>query len=125
MVFHAMENSRGAFIGQVLPRNGTNATRNVRFLIANQRDVPDIAITEDGDLYTLRGLDRETRQNYSITVIAETTRGLGIFQVSSQINIFLNFLLSLCRIIVFSLGLIAKHKYSKDLNFENLIYQNI
>lgn len=90
MVFHAKENIPGAFIGQVLPRNGTNTTRNVRFLIANQRDVSDIAITEDGDLYTVRGLDREMRQNYSITVIAETTRGLGIFQVSLKINITLS-----------------------------------
>ncbi|KAK0161476.1 hypothetical protein PV327_009943 [Microctonus hyperodae] len=86
MVFHAKENIPGAFIGQVLPRNGTNTTRNVRFLIANQRDVSDIAITEDGDLYTVRGLDREMRQNYSITVIAETTRGLGIFQVTIVVD---------------------------------------
>ncbi|XP_008554394.1 cadherin-89D isoform X3 [Microplitis demolitor] len=84
LVYHVKENMPSAFIGQVLPRNTTrNVTRSlVRFLIANQRDVPDIAITEDGDLYTVRGLDREIKQNYSITVIAETTRGLGIFQVT-------------------------------------------
>lgn len=83
LVYHVKENMGNAYIGQVLPRNSTlNVTRNIRFLIANQRDVPDIAITEDGDLYTVRGLDREIKQNYSITVIAETTRGLGIFQVN-------------------------------------------
>ncbi|XP_063981837.1 cadherin-89D isoform X2 [Diachasmimorpha longicaudata] len=86
LLFHVNENQAGAFIGQVLPRNNTKTASNVRFLIANQRDVPDIAITEDGDLYTVRGLDRETRQNYSITVIAETTRGLGIFQVTVVID---------------------------------------
>ncbi|XP_011302069.1 cadherin-89D [Fopius arisanus] len=86
LLFHVRENQAGAFIGQVLPRNNTRTTSNVRFLIANQRDVPDIAITEDGDLYTVRGLDRETRQNYSITVIAETTRGLGIFQVTVVVD---------------------------------------
>lgn len=82
LVFHTKENSQDAFIGQVLPRNVTNAMKNIRFLIANQRDVPDIKITEDGELYTVGGLDREMRENYSITVIAETTRGLRVFQVS-------------------------------------------
>ncbi|XP_057327714.1 cadherin-89D isoform X4 [Microplitis mediator] len=88
LVYHVKENMPSAFIGQVLPRNTTrNVTRSlVRFLIANQRDVPDIAITEDGDLYTVRGLDREIKENYSITVIAETTRGLGIFQVTIVVD---------------------------------------
>ncbi|CAD6233777.1 GSCOCG00007273001-RA-CDS [Cotesia congregata] len=87
LVYHVKENMGNAYIGQVLSRNSTlNVTRNIRFLIANQRDVPDIAITEDGDLYTVRGLDREIKQNYSITVIAETTRGLGIFQVTIVVD---------------------------------------
>ncbi|XP_015602110.1 cadherin-89D isoform X2 [Cephus cinctus] len=82
LIFHVKENVPGAFIGQVLPHNATNTTRNIHFIIANQQDVPDIAITEDGVLYTPRGLDREERQNYSITVIAESLRGVGIFQVT-------------------------------------------
>ncbi|XP_044003046.1 cadherin-89D isoform X2 [Aphidius gifuensis] len=86
LVFHTKENSQDAFIGQVLPRNVTNATKNIRFLIANQRDVPDIKITEDGELYTVGGLDREMRENYSITVIAETTRGLRVFQVTVVVD---------------------------------------
>lgn len=86
MLFHVRENAVGALIGQVVPRNGTDATRNIHFLIANQRDVPDIAISEDGALHTLRGLDRESRQNYSVTVIAETARDLGVFQVSFSIS---------------------------------------
>ncbi|XP_012259272.2 cadherin-89D isoform X2 [Athalia rosae] len=82
LVFHVKENLPGAFIGQILPRNGTNSTRNIRFLIANQQDVPDIAVTADGTLYTPKGLDREFRENYSITVVADNVRGVGIFQVT-------------------------------------------
>ncbi|XP_076758983.1 cadherin 89D [Xylocopa sonorina] len=83
LVFHAKENVPGAYIGQVLPQNSTGAsTAGTRFFIVNQQDVPDISITEDGALYAPRGLDREARQNYSITVIAESQRGVGVFQVS-------------------------------------------
>lgn len=78
----------GAYIGQVLPQNGTgSATTGTRFFIVNQQDVPDISITEDGALYAPHGLDRETKQNYSITVIAESQRGVGVFQVSSLLVI--------------------------------------
>lgn len=82
LVFHAKENVPGTYIGQVLPQNGTGAATTTRFFIVNQQDVPDISITEDGALYAPRGLDREARQNYSITVIAESPRGVGVFQVS-------------------------------------------
>ncbi|XP_046736319.1 cadherin-89D isoform X1 [Diprion similis] len=82
LVFHVKENMPGAFIGQVLPNNGTNSSRNISFLIANQQDVPDISITDEGTLYTPKGLDRETRENYSITVIADNAKGVGIFQVT-------------------------------------------
>ena len=91
-MFHAKENVAGAYIGQVLPQNGTGAaTAGTRFFIVNQQDVPDISITEDGALYAPKGLDRETRQNYSITVIAESPRGVGVFQVSSLLVINFTF----------------------------------
>ncbi|KZC05970.1 Cadherin-89D, partial [Dufourea novaeangliae] len=85
LVFHAKENVPGTYIGQVLPQNstaGTSTNVGTRFFIVNQQDVPDISITEDGALYAPQGLDRETRQNYSITVIAESPRGVGVFQVT-------------------------------------------
>ncbi|CAK9808610.1 Cad89D [Anthophora quadrimaculata] len=83
LVFHVKENVAGAYIGQVLPQNGTgSSTVGTRFFIVNQQDVPDISITEDGALYAPEGLDREAKQNYSITVIAESQRGVGVFQVS-------------------------------------------
>ncbi|XP_066581389.1 cadherin-89D [Prorops nasuta] len=81
IVFHARENEPGALIGQVLSRNGTSSGQPSSFLIVNQQDVPDIAITEDGALYAPQGLDREARQNYSITVIAENSRRVAVFQV--------------------------------------------
>lgn len=82
LVFHVKENLPGAFIGQILPHNDKNSTRNIRFIVANQQDVPDIVITTEGTLYTPNGLDRELKENYSITVIADNPRGVGIFQVT-------------------------------------------
>ncbi|XP_018361835.1 PREDICTED: cadherin-89D isoform X2 [Trachymyrmex cornetzi] len=82
LIFHVKENVPGALIGQVLPYNGTTAAMSgTQFLIVNQQDVPDIAIMNDGSLYAPQGLDREARENYSITVIAESLRGVGVFQV--------------------------------------------
>ena len=83
LIFHVKENVPGALIGQVLPYNGTTAAMSgTQFLIVNQQDVPDIAIMNDGSLYAPQGLDREAKENYSITVIAESLRGVGVFQVS-------------------------------------------
>ncbi|OAD62651.1 Cadherin-89D [Eufriesea mexicana] len=83
LVFHVKENVAGAYIGQVLPQNGTGTSAaGTRFFIVNQQDVPDISITEDGALYAPHGLDREARQNYSIIVSAESPRSVGVFQVS-------------------------------------------
>ncbi|XP_018054160.1 PREDICTED: cadherin-89D [Atta colombica] len=82
LIFHVKENVPGALIGQVLPYNGTTAAMSgTQFLIVNQQDVPDIAIMDDGSLYAPQGLDREAKENYSITVIAESLRGVGVFQV--------------------------------------------
>lgn len=89
------ENVPGALIGQVLPHNRTApaAASGTRFLIVNQQDVPDVAIMDDGSLYAPLGLDREEKQNYSITVIAESSRGVGVFQVSPLLRA-LTYLLS-------------------------------
>lgn len=80
LVFHVMENVPDALIGQVLPHNGTAS--GIQFLIVNQQDVPDVAIMNDGSLYAPQGLDREAKENYSVTVIAEGSRGVGVFQVN-------------------------------------------
>lgn len=65
--------------------------QGLRFLIANQQDVTDmITITNDGTLMTVKGLDRETRDVYRLTVIAEYSKGFvngaGIYQVTVYVD---------------------------------------
>ncbi|XP_030768238.1 cadherin-89D isoform X4 [Sitophilus oryzae] len=82
--FHIKENQPNMIIGRLgFKGNGTNS---LKFTIANQKDVTDvIAITSDGTLHTLRSLDRETRDIYRLTVIAQYSKGevlgTGIYQV--------------------------------------------
>ncbi|XP_076254284.1 cadherin 89D [Rhynchophorus ferrugineus] len=82
--FHVKENQPNVLIGKLGFRS--NGTNSLKFSIANQKDVTDvIAITSDGSLHTLRPLDRETRDIYRLTVIAEYSKGeilgTGIYQV--------------------------------------------
>lgn len=63
----------------------------LRFLIANQQDVTEmIAISNDGTLMTVKGLDREVRDTYRLTVIAEYSKGFvngaGIYQVTIYVD---------------------------------------
>ncbi|XP_068082261.1 cadherin-89D [Anabrus simplex] len=89
--FRVHENLSGALVGHLL--NQTNNTtdqnrwKSLHFIIANQQDVMDkFAVSQDGTIYTQRGLDREERDSYRITVIAENSRGVirgnGLFQVN-------------------------------------------
>lgn len=83
------ENRPNALIGQLLFKNATSGT--VMFSIANQYDVADyIYISENGSLYTEKALDRETRDVYRLTVIAEYTKGpisgTGIYQVTVHVD---------------------------------------
>uniref|UniRef100_A0A1B0EXL8 Cadherin domain-containing protein n=1 Tax=Lutzomyia longipalpis TaxID=7200 RepID=A0A1B0EXL8_LUTLO len=70
-----------------------NGSRNhgLKFFIANQQDVTDlIAIANDGTLMTVKGLDREERDTYKLTVIAEYSKGFingaGIYQVTIYVD---------------------------------------
>lgn len=74
-----------------LPVAAPAETNGLRYLIANQQDVTDlITITNDGTLMTLKGLDREERDTYRLTIIAEYTRGhvngAGIYQVTIHVE---------------------------------------
>lgn len=65
--------------------------QHLRFVIANQQDVTDkIAITDDGTLMTIGGLDRETRDVYRLTILAEYSKGFssgaGIYQVTIYVD---------------------------------------
>ncbi|KAK5650009.1 hypothetical protein RI129_001038 [Pyrocoelia pectoralis] len=67
--FHIRENKVGAFIGKI-EQNST--IRFSKFTIANQRDVTDyISISSDGSLYTQKAFDREKRDLFRLTIIAE------------------------------------------------------
>lgn len=84
----------------VLTPNGTRTEptqkrsipgNRLRYLIANQQDVDDsITITNNGTLLTIKGLDRETRDVYRLTVIAEYSKahvsGAGIYQVTIRVD---------------------------------------
>lgn len=83
------ENRPNALIGQLMFKNATSG--KVMFSIANQYDVSNyIFITENGSLYTENALDRETRDLYRLTVIAEYTKGpisgTGIYQVTVHVD---------------------------------------
>ncbi|XP_045465404.1 cadherin-89D [Harmonia axyridis] len=83
--FHVKENQPNVLIGKLGFKNTT--TTSLKFSIANQKDVTDhISITSDGTLFTIKALDREIRDVYRLTVIAEFTKGhasgTGIYQVT-------------------------------------------
>lgn len=89
MEFHVKENRPNTLIGQLMFANASEGSLN--FMIANQRDVIDqIRIFSNGSLYTVNALDREERDIYTLTVIAEFTKGTisgtGIYQVTIYVD---------------------------------------
>ena len=83
------ENIAGALIGQLFFKNLTNILKNksIKFTIANQKDTDGkIIISQDGTLYTHEALDREEKDVYHLTIIAQYHHGLisgtSIYQVS-------------------------------------------
>ena len=90
--FRVRENLSGALVGQLLnhskEQNSSDISRwkSLHFIIANQQDVTDrFSVSQDGTIYTQRGLDREERDIYRLTLITENSRGLirgaGVYQV--------------------------------------------
>lgn len=62
-------------------------TKNLNFFIVNDYDFKDkMYISNDGKLMTINGLDREEKDSYRLSVIAEYTNGLvesaGIYQIN-------------------------------------------
>lgn len=87
--FHMRENRPNALIGQLMFKNATSGS--VTFTIANQYDVSGyIYITKNGSLYTDKALDRESKDVYRLTVIAEYTKGVisgtGIYQITVHVD---------------------------------------
>lgn len=87
-----------ALVGQIVrpyesPYTNTSAWwKSLRFTIANEPDVANkFAISSDGTIYTQKGLDREERELYHLTILVESVRrnrrGAKIYQVSSIIHL--------------------------------------
>lgn len=92
MELRVRENLPGALVGQLVrpyesPYSNSSAWwKSLKFIIANQQDVADkFAISADGTIYTQKALDREERDVYRLTIIAENSRGIvkgaGVYQV--------------------------------------------
>lgn len=65
----------------------TRATKNLNFFIVNDYDLKDkMFVSGDGKLMTINGLDREEKDSYKLSVIAEYSNGLvenaGIYQIN-------------------------------------------
>lgn len=63
------------------------AAKNLNFFIVNDYDLKDkMYVSGDGKLMTIEGLDREEKDSYKLSVIAEYTNGLvetaGIYQIN-------------------------------------------
>lgn len=91
--FRVRENLSGALVGQLLNHSkeqnssDMNRWKSLHFIIANQQDVTDrFAVSQDGTIYTQRGLDREERDIYRLTLITQNSRGMirgaGVYQVN-------------------------------------------
>lgn len=65
----------------------TRAAKNLNFFIVNDYDLKEkMFVSSDGKLMTINGLDREERDSYKMSVIAEYTNGMvenaGIYQIN-------------------------------------------
>lgn len=90
--FRVRENLSGALVGQLTDSNKTSTPwKPMRFVITNQADVTEqFAVSQDGTLYTQRQLDREYRESYQLTILAEGVRGHLRSGVIYQVRLFCN-----------------------------------
>ncbi|XP_064457801.1 protocadherin Fat 3-like [Ornithodoros turicata] len=73
--FHVLENIAGAKVGQVeLQSRTVRANSQMRYSIINTDVRPFFNISQDGEIYTRVGLDREKRSKYTFTVMLEEKR---------------------------------------------------
>jgi hypothetical protein len=108
----------GQLLNQSKDQNSSDVSRwkSLHFIIANQQDVTDrFAVSQDGTIYTQRGLDREERDIYRLTLITENSRGLirgaGVYQVriqkfSVELSDRMVRIVGLCKMTVLFLGII-------------------
>lgn len=96
MVFRVRENLPGVAVGRLWNADFSNSSAAAtmskpNFIVADPDDGALFAVSEDGVLYTKAGLDREMRDNYKLTVIADRKTKTGIhhatiFQVRVSVD---------------------------------------
>lgn len=74
-------------LNKFLKNRISRAAKNLNFFIVNDYDLKEkMYVTSDGKLMTINGLDREEKDSYKLSVIAEYTNGLvetaGIYQIN-------------------------------------------
>lgn len=74
-------------LNKYLKNRISRAAKNLNFFIVNDYDLKEkMYVTSDGKLMTINGLDREEKDSYKLSVIAEYTNGLvetaGIYQIN-------------------------------------------
>lgn len=80
LVFRVRENLPGVAVGRLWNADFSNSSTMSKpnFIVADPDDGELFTVSEDGVLYTKSGLDRETRDSYKLTVIADRKTKTGI-----------------------------------------------
>lgn len=79
-MFHVRENLPGVAIGRLWSTDFSNSSTMSKpnFIVADPDDGELFTVSEDGVLYTKSGLDRETKESFKLTVIADRKTKAGI-----------------------------------------------
>lgn len=80
LVFRVRENLPGVAIGRLWNMDFSNSSTMSKpnFIVADPDDGELFTVSEDGVLYTKTGLDRETKESFKLTVIADRKTKAGI-----------------------------------------------
>lgn len=80
LVFRVRENLPGVAIGRLWNVDFSNSSTMSKpnFIVADPDDGELFTVSEDGVLYTKSGLDRETKESFKLTVIADRKTKTGI-----------------------------------------------
>lgn len=80
VVFRVRENLPGVAIGRLWNMDFSNSSTMSKpnFIVADPDDGELFTVSDDGVLYTKSGLDRETKESFKLTVIADRKTKTGI-----------------------------------------------
>lgn len=93
VVFRVRENLPGIAVGRLWNIDFSNSSTMSKpnFIVADPDDGELFTVSDDGVLYTKSGLDRETKESFKLTVIADRKTKTGIhhatiFQVRIMVD---------------------------------------